>query len=175
MHSCRIFVEIYSNANEFLSDLQSGLNGRKTGGGEDGLHHFDPVKNPMKTNNFIDRHVGARLRFLRQDRGVTPDVLSRILGISPNRLDDLEEGRERISADLMRVLSRVLRAPPSAFFEGFSVTAAGLVRLTDDDARAANDEERLLRDFARIRDHDARQLVLTLVSSYAAFEGMAKG
>jgi transcriptional regulator with XRE-family HTH domain len=139
------------------------------------LRHFDFVKNPMKTCNFIDRHVGARLRFLRQDRGVTPDVLSRILAISPGRLDDLEERRERISADLMRVLARVLRAPPSAFFEGFSVTAAGLVRLTNDDASAANDEERLLRDFARIRDHDARQLVLTLVSSYADFEGMAKG
>lgn len=139
------------------------------------MRHFDFVNNPMKTSNFIDRHVGARLRFLRQSRGVSPDVLSRILAISPGRLDDLEEGRERISADLMRVLSRVLRAPPSAFFDGFSVTAAGLVRLTDDDAGAADDEDRLLRDFARIRDHDARQLVLTLVSSYAAFEGMAKG
>jgi transcriptional regulator with XRE-family HTH domain len=160
---------------KFPSELESGPQWPQIRRREGGLHHFDPVKNLMKTSNFIDRHVGARLRFLRQDRGVTPDVLSRILGISPNRLDDLEEGRERISADMMRVLSRVLRAPPSAFFEGFSVTAAGLVRLTNDDAQAANDEERLLRDFARIRDHDARQLVLTLVSSYAAFEGMAKG
>lgn len=49
------------------------------------------------------------------------------------------------------------------------------MRLTTDDARAANDEERLLRDFARIRDDSTRQLVLALVSSYAAFEGMAEG
>lgn len=129
----------------------------------------------MKTANFIDRHVGSRLRSLRQTRGVEPDALARLVAISPGRLDDLEQGRERISAELLRRLSRALEAPPAEFFEGFSVTAQGLVRLNGDDVKAAGDEERLLRDFARIRDKDTRQLVLALVSSYAAFEGMAKG
>lgn len=127
------------------------------------------------TNNIIDQHVGARLRALRQARGLTPEDLSRDLSIPRSRIDALESGRLRISAELMRKLSRTLRAAPAEFFEGFSVTAQGLVRLTIDDARAANDEERLLRDFARIRDDSARQLVLALVSSYAAFEGMAEG
>ena len=127
------------------------------------------------TTNIIDQHVGARLRALRQARGLTPEDLSRDLSIPCSRIDALESGRLRISAELMRKLSRALRAAPAEFFEGFSVTAQGLVRLTTDDARAANDEERLLRDFARIRDDSARQLVLALVSSYAAFEGMAEG
>jgi transcriptional regulator with XRE-family HTH domain len=127
------------------------------------------------TSNIIDQHVGARLRALRQARGLTPEDLSRDLSISCSRIAELESGRLRISAELMRKLSRALRAAPAEFFEGFSVTAQGLVRRTTDDVRAANDEERLLRDFARIRDDNARQLVLALVSSYAAFEGMSEG
>lgn len=126
----------------------------------------------MTITNSIDRHVGARFRALRLARGLSSDELSRRLAILRSRLDALEEGRERISADLLRKASRVLRAAPAEFFEGFSVTAQGLVRLTTDDARAANDEERLVRDFAHIRDENARQLVLALVSSYAIFEGM---
>ena len=127
------------------------------------------------TTNIIDQHVGARLRALRQARGLTPEDLSRDLSLSSSRIAALESGRLRISARLMRKLSQALRAAPAEFFEGFSVTAQGLVRRTTDDVRAANDEERLLRDFARIRDDNARQLVLALVSSYAAFEGMSEG
>ena len=74
----------------------------------------------------------------------------------------------------MRSLSRILNAQPAEFFEGFSVTAQGLVRLGDNDARAAEEEARLMRDFALIRDDDARQLILALVSSYAAFAEIAK-
>jgi transcriptional regulator with XRE-family HTH domain len=128
----------------------------------------------MKTANFIDRHVGARLRSLREERGVEREELARLVAISPHSLENLEQGRERISAELLRKLSRALRAAPASFFDGFSVIAQGLVRQGGDDVRAARDEDRLLKDFARIRDDDARQLVLALVSSYAAFEDIAK-
>ncbi len=127
----------------------------------------------MKTN-FIDRYVGARLRSLRESRGMPPERLAAALNIPADRLLDLEEGRERITAQLMRSLSRILNAQPAEFFEGFSVTAQGLVRLGDNDARAAEEEARLMRDFALIRDDDARQLILALVSSYAAFAEIAK-
>lgn len=124
--------------------------------------------------NSIDQHVGARLRYLRQSRGMNVEALAGLLSISVDSLNGLEDGRERISADMMRRLSRALRAAPSEFFEGFSITALGLVRLTDDDARAADEEARLTRDFARIRDENARQLILSMVSNYAVFAEMAK-
>jgi transcriptional regulator with XRE-family HTH domain len=129
----------------------------------------------MTTANYIDRHIGSRLRALRQARGMSAEQLSRLAAIAPDRLEALEEGRERISAVLLKTLARVLRATPADFFEGFSVTAQGLVRLGADDARAASEERRLLQDFARIRDENTRQLVLALISSYATFEDMAKG
>jgi transcriptional regulator with XRE-family HTH domain len=127
----------------------------------------------MKTN-FIDRYVGARLCSLRESRGLSQERLASALNIPAERLLDLEEGRERIAAELMRSLSRILNAQPAEFFEGFSVTAQGVVRLTDNDARAADEEAQLMRDFALIRDEDARQLILALVSSYAVFAEIAK-
>ncbi len=128
----------------------------------------------MMTTNFIDRYVGARLRVLRENRGLSQERLASRMNIAVERLRDLEEGRERISAETMRSLSRILNVQPGEFFEGFSVTAEGLVRLTDNDARAADEEARLTRDFALIRDEDARQLILALVSSYAAFAEIAR-
>nr|WP_298426537.1 helix-turn-helix transcriptional regulator [Rhodoblastus sp.] len=128
----------------------------------------------MITKNTIDQHVGARLRSLRENRGMTAESLATTIGIPASRLADLEEGRERIAANLMRPLARALGAVPADFFEGFSVTARGVVRLSSDDARAADEEARLTRDFALIRDNDARQLILALVSSYAAFGELAK-
>ena len=126
------------------------------------------------TTNFIDRYIGARLRSLRESRGLSRERLASALNIPADRVLDLEEGRERIAAELMRSLSRVLEAQPAEFFEGFSVTAQGLVRLTDNDGRAAEEEARLTRDFALIRDEDARQLILALVSSYATFAEIAR-
>jgi transcriptional regulator with XRE-family HTH domain len=125
--------------------------------------------------NSIDEYVGSRLRHLRERRGMTARALADTLVISAQRLEALEQGRERLTAGLIRKLSQALAAAPAEFFEGFSVTAQGVVRLTDNDAKAATEEARLMADFARIRDDDARRVILALVSSYAAFAGIAKG
>src|SRR5262245_57675828 len=109
------------------------------------------VRAMMNTND-IDQHVGARLRYLRQSRGMSLEGLAKSSTISAERLQELEDGRARISADLMRKLARALQAAPADFFEGFSVTGQGLVRLSDDHARAADEEAQLMRDFARIHD-----------------------
>jgi len=129
----------------------------------------------MTMTNPIDQHVGARLRQLRQSRGMTAEALAKTIAVSVERVNSLEEGRERLSADLIRKLSRALQAAPAEFFEGFSVTAQGLVRLADDDAKAADEEARLTQQFARIRDENARQVILALVSSYAVFGDVANG
>lgn len=106
---------------------------------------------------------------------MTAEALAKTIGISVERLNSLEEGGERLSADLIRKLSHALQAAPAEFFEGFSVTAPGLVRLTNDDAKAADEEARLTQQFARIRDENARQVILALVSSYAVFGDVANG
>ena len=72
---------------------------------------FDCVLGFMITKNTIDQHVGARLRSLRENRGMTAESLATTIGIPASRLADLEEGRERIAANLMRPLARALARP----------------------------------------------------------------
>lgn len=123
----------------------------------------------------IDRHVGSRLRQLRESRGLSREKLAAAMDMPVDVLEELEEGRSRLTAALIRPLCQILRVSPFEFFEGFSVTAQGRVRLGEDDAIAAEEEERLIRDFGLIRDPEARQLILALVSSYALFSGISRG
>ena len=125
----------------------------------------------MKTPNFVDRHVGKRLRILRLARGFDLQGLAQMLGVSTQRLLQLEDGHERITADMMRKLSRVLNAPPSEFFAGFSVSGKPVAAVPDP-LTEEEEEARLLRDFARIRDPKSRALVLALVAAYAEFGDM---
>jgi transcriptional regulator with XRE-family HTH domain len=131
----------------------------------------------MKQTNAIDRHVGKRLRHLRLSRGLELQELANRVGVSAPRLLQFEEGRERISAEIMRLLCNALDAPPSAFFTGFSrasVTSAEGAPVARTGS-AQEEEQRLLRDFARVQDRRSRELILSLVAAYAEFSDLADG
>ncbi len=123
----------------------------------------------MEAPNFIDRHVGSRLRQLRLERGVDPQVLARTLGVTMARLEGLEAGNERLSAELMRKLSRILRARPSEFFAGLAPGGGESAKAPRVPVPAAEQEQQLLADFARIRDAKSRDILLALVAAYAEF------
>jgi transcriptional regulator with XRE-family HTH domain len=123
----------------------------------------------MKPTNAIDRHVGKRLRQLRLARGMDLPELSGLLGVSAPRLLQFEEGRERISALLMRQLAKILNVPPSEFFDGFS---RGGASGAENAVGSQDEEQRLRRDFARVRDTKTRQLILALVAAYAEFSDL---
>ena len=73
----------------------------------------------MKTPSDVDRHVGARIRSLRMARGESVQGLAAALGLSPRQLQACEDGSQRVGAHRLREISRILKAPPSSFFEGF--------------------------------------------------------
>ncbi len=126
----------------------------------------------METPNFIDRHVGRRLRQLRLERGVDPEVLARTLGVTTARLEELEAGNERLPAEMMRKLSRILRARPSEFFAGLVGEGRESAKEPVVPASLADQEQRLLAGFARIRDARSRDIILALVAAYAEFRDL---
>jgi transcriptional regulator with XRE-family HTH domain len=129
----------------------------------------------MKHPNAIDRRVGKRLQQLRLARGMDLLGLSSLIDVSAPRLLQFEEGRERISADLMRRLSKILNVSPSEFFSGFSRSGAnGKEAMAEkgDFGEAQGEEQKLLRDFARVRDAKNRELILVLVAAYAEFSDL---
>jgi transcriptional regulator with XRE-family HTH domain len=129
----------------------------------------------MKTPNHIDRHVGGRLRQLREARGLALQDLAHMTGVPAPHLIALEQGRERISAELMRKLSRILRVRPSDYFTGLAQGATQNGKDADAEMTAAEQEQKLRADFARIRDAKCRATILALVAAYAEFGDLEAG
>jgi transcriptional regulator with XRE-family HTH domain len=64
----------------------------------------------------VDKHVGKRLRLLRQMRELSLERLAEIVEVAPQQIQKYEVGETRISASRMFELSRVLSVPLSWFY-----------------------------------------------------------
>ena len=67
----------------------------------------------------IDRHIGARLRQLRESRGYSLDKVGGLIGVTQQQISRYEKGEHRIAAAHIYNLARGLNAPISWFFENF--------------------------------------------------------
>jgi transcriptional regulator with XRE-family HTH domain len=66
----------------------------------------------------VDLHVGARLRMLRNLRGITQEALADKLGVTFQQLQKYERGANRMSASRLFDISSLLGVPIDYFFEG---------------------------------------------------------
>jgi transcriptional regulator with XRE-family HTH domain len=66
----------------------------------------------------VDCHVGARLRLLRKDRGLSQTALAARIGVTFQQLQKYESGRNRLSASTLYRLASALGVDVSAFFMG---------------------------------------------------------
>ena len=67
--------------------------------------------------NFIDVHVGNRIRMRRQFTGMSQEKLGELLGITFQQVQKYEKGTNRISASRLYYASKILGVPVQAFFE----------------------------------------------------------
>jgi transcriptional regulator with XRE-family HTH domain len=72
----------------------------------------------------VDKHVGKRLRLLRQMRELSLERLAGIVEVAPQQIQKYEVGETRISASRMFELSRVLSVPLSWFYADLKTSAA---------------------------------------------------
>jgi transcriptional regulator with XRE-family HTH domain len=122
----------------------------------------------------IDIHVGARLRMRRMLVGLSQEKLGVALGITFQQIQKYEKGANRVSASRLQELARILRVPPSFFFDGAPsgpAPAAGFAEPEVDsyvvDFLATSEGLQLNRAFALIRDPEVRRRILDLVTSLA--------
>jgi transcriptional regulator with XRE-family HTH domain len=101
-----------------------------------------------------DLVVGANVRQLRADGGLTLSELAKALGISHQQLQKYETGANRVSAGMLYELARYFVLPVDALFEGSDENG-------DEDAALIQ---------ARRKCHS----VINRTSSPAALEAMAK-
>ena len=67
--------------------------------------------------NYIDVHVGSRLRMRRQLVSMSQEKLGELLGITFQQVQKYEKGSNRISASRLFYAAKILGVPVQAFFE----------------------------------------------------------
>jgi transcriptional regulator with XRE-family HTH domain len=72
--------------------------------------------------NYIDVHVGARIRMRRQLINMSQERLGELLGITFQQVQKYEKGSNRISASRLFYAAKTLGVPINFFFEGLPGT-----------------------------------------------------
>ena len=67
----------------------------------------------------INMWIGCRVRIKRTSRGMTEQELSKLLGIDRNNLAACEAGEERINANLLLLIAKLLDVRPDYFFRRY--------------------------------------------------------
>ena len=71
-----------------------------------------------------DRHIGMRLRALRQERGLRRADVAFVLRLSESTIRKYEDGDRRVAAGQLWRLANALGVTLDAFTEGFEEDAA---------------------------------------------------
>lgn len=67
--------------------------------------------------NFVDVHVGSRIRMRRQLINMSQERLGELLGITFQQVQKYEKGANRISASRLHNTAKILSVPISFFFD----------------------------------------------------------
>ena len=121
------------------------------------MNGVDTARKPRTDR--LDAILGARIKTLRKERGLTQTALGERLGITFQQVQKYENGANRVSAIALLKLAEALGVAPLELMADVKAEAP----LID----AAADAEKLLADFRRIRSAEVRASVLKIVASLA--------
>lgn len=113
----------------------------------------------------VDRLVGARLRLLRNERGLSQQAVGEGVGLSFQQIQKYESGVNRISASVLAAVARFFGVPINTFFidvEGRTDQPDALHKL---DVMDNAEVLRIARAFTAIQDKKLRYQILNLVES----------
>jgi transcriptional regulator with XRE-family HTH domain len=118
--------------------------------------------------NYIDVHVGSRIRMRRQLISMSQEKLGELLGITFQQVQKYEKGTNRISASRLYYAAKTLGVPVHFFFEGLPGTEEG-EGLREGDAHSnlmANlltpEGVQLAKAFGEMDDTNKRRLIVSL-------------
>ncbi|MGE0007256.1 MAG: helix-turn-helix domain-containing protein [Parvibaculaceae bacterium] len=127
--------------------------------------------------NFVDRHVGNRVRMRRLLVGMSQEKLGELLGITFQQVQKYEKGSNRVSASRLYQIARVLGVPVQYFYDELKEEDApsGLAESEGADAIAgalqSPDGVQIARIFSETTDPDKRKLILNAVKLLADYKG----
>ena len=113
----------------------------------------------------LDALVGARIRMLRLNRGMSQTVLAERIGVTFRQLQKYERGTDRVGASRLSLIAAVLGAPVGEFFESSGAGSSGVsspMRLLTEPGAL-----RVLKAYARTTDPRVRLCLAKLIESIA--------
>lgn len=122
--------------------------------------------------NFVDVHVGNRLKLRRTMVGMSQDKLGQMVGLTFQQIQKYEKGANRIGASRLFQFATILDVPAAYFFEGLEDQAISnrdgqvLSAAVPADTPAASfsrDDVDLLRAFKSLRQSGLRRRIIDLV------------
>jgi transcriptional regulator with XRE-family HTH domain len=109
----------------------------------------------------IDKHVGKRLRLLRQINDVSLEKLAEIVDVAPQQIQKYEIGETRISASRVFELSKIFKVPIAWFYQDLEAATSaemyarierhqGGINAVERTATEASQEALLLASYAQL-------------------------
>jgi transcriptional regulator with XRE-family HTH domain len=119
----------------------------------------------------IDVAVGARIRGLRELRGLSQPDLAKELGVTYQQFRKYETGDNRVSAGRLWEIAKILRTTIVYFYEGIDPVPArgrrGLAEETSEFGAPSDQAHELAAAFDRIQDEEVRAALVTEVKKLA--------
>lgn len=111
----------------------------------------------MQTGKIIDsKTIGEKVKFRRQDVGMSQEQLAEILGVSYQQVQRYENGKNKMNVESIQIIAEALSVPVSFFFSSdmLQVAAEPVTSYT------SSDEKTLLKYFRDISGKSDKQLVV---------------
>jgi transcriptional regulator with XRE-family HTH domain len=118
----------------------------------------------------FDAAIGKRLRQLRTERGLTQTQLGDMLDVSFQQIQKYEKGTNRIGSGRLWVISRLLNAPITYFFEDLEEVQETAEPEPVGDGRLSRDSVQLARALNELADGEVKSQVAKLIKAIAKAE-----
>lgn len=112
-------------------------------------------------------HIGARLRILREQSGLSRAAAARAIGLSEQAYANREAGITDIKAFEVVILAGILRVDPWILFEGADSVWSGPAAGPGPAGALADEAQEFLKLLQRIRDPDIRLGIIDALRALA--------
>lgn len=129
------------------------------------------MKKQENSGTEVNAHIGMRLRMRREYLRLSQEKVGDRIGVSFQQIQKFEKGTNRIGADQMLEISRLLQVDPNYFYEGLVDRSTGKTGFAERQSPLSVDETlegiELNGAFLRIRSKKLRRTIVELVTALA--------
>jgi len=113
------------------------------------------MKGKVKINNYdeINKYIGSQIKFRRNSLGVTQEELSSYLGVTFQQIQKYENGKNRVSAGSLMLISQFLNVSIAYFFEKYNA---------DSNVKSIEQNNRDFKNFTKLYNQNDNEKIRKL-------------